>query len=108
MRRDVFQAIADPTRRAILLSLRQESQNVNALADQFEMTRQAVSLHIKYLQECGVIRIKQEGRQRVCSIEGQELSKVEDWLVPFKELWTNRFKQLDNVLEDLNTKSNPE
>ncbi len=104
MRRDVFNAIADPTRRSILLSLTSESQNVNALADKFDMTRQAVSLHIKYLQECGVITIKKEGRERYCNIEAQKLTEVADWLGPFRKMWTGKFNQLDNLLEELQSK----
>ena len=106
MNRDVFQALADPTRRAILLSLRNEKQNVGALAKQFDMSRQAVSLHVKYLEECKVISIKKEGRQRFCQIESQELAKVSQWLEPFKELWVKRFNELDNVLEDLKNNQN--
>lgn len=101
MRRDVFNAIADPTRRGILMSLTNESQNVNTLADKFDMTRQAVSLHIKYLQECGVITIKKEGRERYCHLEVQKLTEVADWLEPFRKMWTGKFNQLDKLLEEL-------
>lgn len=101
MKRDVFNAIADPTRRSILMSLTSESQNVNALADKFAITRQAVSLHIKYLQECGVISIKKEGRERHCSLETHKLSEVADWLEPFRKMWTGKFNQLEQVLDDL-------
>lgn len=101
MRRDVFQALADPTRRAILLSIKAEKRNISALAEQFAMTRQAVSLHVKYLQECGVISIEKEGRQRLCRLEVEELAKVNDWLTPFKQLWNQRFEQLDGLLGEL-------
>lgn len=101
MRRDVFNAIADPTRRSILMSLTGESQNVNALADKFDMTRQAVSLHIKYLQECGVITVKKEGRQRYCNLEVKKLTEVGDWLEPFREMWARKFNQLDDLLEKI-------
>jgi DNA-binding transcriptional ArsR family regulator len=104
MRRDVFNAIADPTRRSILMSLTSESQNVNALADKFDMTRQAVSLHIKYLQECGVITVKKEGRERYCNLEAQRLVEVGDWLEPFRKMWTGKFNQLDELLEELQSK----
>ena len=83
------------------MSLTTKSQNVNALAKKFDMTRQAVSLHIKYLQECGVIAIKKEGRERHCSLEVQKLAEVADWLVPFRKMWTGKFKQLDSLLDDL-------
>ena len=106
MRRDVFQALADPTRRDILMSLTKEKRNVNTLAEQFDMTRQAVSLHVKYLQECGVIEIEKQGRERYCSLELKKLSEVADWLEPFRQLWEGRFRQLDILLEDLKSKSN--
>jgi DNA-binding transcriptional ArsR family regulator len=105
MRRDVFQALADPTRRAILMSLKTEKKNVNALAEQFEMSRQAVSLHVKYLWECGVISINQEGRERICALEAQKLAQVNDWLAPFRELWETRFNQLDELLDDLGSQT---
>lgn len=104
MRRDVFNAIADPTRRSILMSLTSESQNVNALADKFDMTRQAVSLHIKYLQECGVITVKKEGRERYCNLEAQKLVEVGDWLEPFRKMWAGKLNQLDELLEELQSK----
>ena len=104
MRRDVFNAIADPTRRSILLSLSDESQNVNALADKFDMTRQAVSLHIKYLQECGVITVKKEGRERYCNLEPQKLTEIAAWLEPFRKMWTGKFNQLGNLLDELQAK----
>ena len=108
MKRDVFNAIADPTRRGILLSLTNESQNVNALADKFDMTRQAVSLHIKYLQECGVITIKKEGRERYCNLEAQKLAEVADWLEPFRKMWAGKLNQLGKLLDDLQAKPKKE
>jgi len=104
MKRDVFNAIADPTRRGILISLTQKSQNVNALADQFEMTRQAVSLHVKYLQECGIITIEKKGRERHCTLEAQKLSEVADWLAPFRKMWTSKLQQLGNLLDEMQSK----
>lgn len=104
MRRDIFNAIADPTRRSILMSLSTEAQNVNALADKYDMTRQAVSLHVKYLQECGVISIKKEGRERYCKLEAQKLSEVANWLEPFRKIWESRFNQLDSLLTKLQDK----
>ncbi|MEO0332044.1 MAG: metalloregulator ArsR/SmtB family transcription factor [Bacteroidota bacterium] len=104
MRRDVFNAISDPTRRSILMSLTTESQNVNTLAEKFDMTRQAVSLHVKYLQECGVISIKKEGRERYCNLEIQKLTEVADWLEPFRKIWEGRFNHLDNLLNEIQTK----
>lgn len=106
MKRDVFNAIADPTRRSILMSLTGASQNVNALAEKFDMTRQAVSLHIKYLQECGVITIKKEGRERHCNLEVEKLTEVAEWLEPFRKMWTGKLNQLDKLLDELQSNSN--
>ncbi len=105
MKRDVFNAIADPTRRSILMSLTTDSQNVNALADQFDMSRQAVSLHIKYLQECGVISITKEGRERYCSVKAEKLAEVANWLEPFRKMWTGKLNQLDSLLNEMQSKS---
>lgn len=104
MRRDVFNAISDPTRRSILMSLTTEPKNVNTLADQFDMTRQAVSLHVKYLQECGVITIQKEGRERYCKLEVQQLTQVSDWLEPFRTLWEGRLDRLDNFINKIQGK----
>lgn len=101
MNRDVFNAIADPTRRSILMDLTNKSQHVNALADKFDMTRQAVSLHIRYLQECGLITIVKEGRERHCHLEAQKLAEVADWLAPFRKMWAGKFRQLDGLLDEL-------
>ena len=106
MKRDVFNAIADPTRRSILMSLIGESQNVNALAEKYDMTRQAVSLHIKYLRECGVVTIKKEGRERHCNIKAEKLAEVADWLEPFRKMWSGKLNQLGELLDEL--QSNPE
>ena len=104
MRRDVYQAIADPTRRQILMSLTRERKKVNDLAEQFDMTRQAVSLHVKFLQQCEVIRIEQEGRERYCQLEAQKLTEVADWLEPFRALWNDRLDRMDNLLNELQSK----
>lgn len=104
MRRDVYQAIADPTRRQILMSLTRERKKVNDLAEQFDMTRQAVSLHVKFLKECEVIRIEQEGRERYCQLEAQKLTEVADWLEPFRALWNDRLDRMDNLLNELQSK----
>lgn len=104
-RRDVFQAIADPTRRGILSTLIQRPQNLNSLAEHFEMTRQAVSLHVKILKECDVITINKEGRERFCYLKSEKLVQIADWLEPFKKLWEDRFRDLDNLIEELQTKN---
>lgn len=108
MDRNVFNAIADPTRRSILLSLTEESHTVNALADKFDISRQAVSLHIKYLQECGVISLKKSGRERICSLEVEKLSEVGEWLEPFSKMWSKKFNQLNKLLDELQSKPHKE
>lgn len=107
IRRDVFQAIADPTRRGILASLINKPKNLNAIAEQFDMTRQAVSLHVKVLTECGVISIQQEGRERYCYVEAKKLAEVDDWLEPFRKLWEQRFTQLDDLLHRMKEDETP-
>lgn len=98
MRRDVFQAIADPTRRDILNMISHKSLNLNAIAENFEMSRPAISQHIKLLQECGLININQQGRERYCELQAEKLVEVNDWLEPFREMWEGRFNQLDSLL----------
>jgi DNA-binding transcriptional ArsR family regulator len=98
-RRDVFQAIADPTRREIIELISKQPLNLNAVAGNFEMNRQAISLHIKILHECGLILIKQEGRDRYCSIQPKKLSEVADWLEPFRKMWETRFNEVDDILK---------
>jgi len=97
-RRDVFQAIADPTRREIIGLLASQSLNLNAIAEKFDVTRQAVSLHVKILTECGLIVIKQQGRERFCEAKLDKLSEVYDWVDQYKAIWTDRFKSLDKYL----------
>jgi DNA-binding transcriptional ArsR family regulator len=97
-RRDVFQAIADPTRREIIVLLASQSLNLNAIADKFDVTRQAVSLHVKILTECGLIVIKQQGRERLCEAKLDKLREVSDWVDQYKELWNERFNSLDKYL----------
>src|SRR5271169_2982922 len=104
LRRDVFQAIADPTRREIISLLSKHSLNLNAVADNFEMSRQAISLHIKILNECGLLLIRQEGRDRYCSIQPKKLSEVADWIEPFRKMWEERFSKVDDILKKIKTK----
>jgi DNA-binding transcriptional ArsR family regulator len=106
-RRDVFQAIADPTRRQIIGLVAERPHNLNAIADHFRMSRQAISLHVKILQECGVLSITREGRERHCSLKLETLNEVTDWLEPFRKMWEVRFVQLDQVLTNIKTKTKP-
>ncbi|WOK07465.1 metalloregulator ArsR/SmtB family transcription factor [Imperialibacter roseus] len=101
IRRDVFQAIADPTRRDILNLLTHKSLNLNSIAENFDVSRPAISQHIKILTECGLIVIDQKGRERYCQVQPEKLSAVADWLEPFRKMWENRFNQLDNLLNQL-------
>jgi DNA-binding transcriptional ArsR family regulator len=98
MRRDVFQAIADPTRREIINLLAHRSLTPNSIADSFDVSRQAISKHIKILTECGLVVINQQGRERYCYIQPEKLIEVDDWLDGFRQLWEQRFDKLDKVL----------
>lgn len=97
-RRDIFQAIADPTRRCILCLLIQRPSTVGALAEQFSMSRQAISLHARVLKDCGAITIEKQGRERHCRLEPAALAQVSAWLEPFAAVWGQRFDQLDEFL----------
>lgn len=98
MRRDVFQAIADPTRREIINMIAHESLNLNAIADNFDVSRPAISKHIKILTECGLIVIRQEGRERYCDANLKSLGQVSDWIEQFKIFWTGKLDALENYL----------
>ena len=98
VRRDVFQAIADPTRREIIHLLSQKSFNLNALSENFDMSRQAVSLHIKILQECGLVSIRPQGRERYCEARLDHLEEVSKWAEQYKQHWEKRLDSLDNYL----------
>ena len=104
MRRDVFQAIADPTRRAILTLVATQAMTPNALAEHFNSSRQAVSKHIKILMECQLVKQEQTGREIFYHINTKKMKEVDKWLEPFRELWEGRFNELDNVLHNLKTK----
>jgi DNA-binding transcriptional ArsR family regulator len=103
MRRDVFQAIADPTRRAILELIADQSMTPNTLAEQFGVTRQAVSKHIKFLAECQLLRQKKVGREIYYQMDPIKMEEIDRWLEQFKKHWYNRFDQLENVLNNLKT-----
>lgn len=101
MRRDVYQAIADPTRRAILSLLALGSMTPNALADHFDTSRQAVSKHLKILTECELVKPQQEGREIHYQIHLDKMKEIDKWLAQFREKWENRFNELDKVLENI-------
>ena len=104
MRRDVFQAIADPTRRAILGKLAQNEMNANAIAEDFHSSRQAISKHIRILLECKLITQKQSGREIYYHFNPRKLKDVDKWLEPFRAQWDNRYNQLDELLSGTKTK----
>ncbi len=100
-RRDVFQAIADPTRRGILMLLALQAMTPNALAEKFDSSRQAVSKHIGILQECGLVQPEQTGREIHYKLNVNKMKEVDAFLEPFRKLWDDRFNQLDNILSNL-------
>jgi len=104
MRRDVFQAIADPTRRGILSMLAVQAMTPNALAEHFDSSRQAISKHIKILTECQLVKQEQSGREIYYYFNSKKLKEVDKWLQPFREKWSVRFDQLDIVLKNTKTK----
>ncbi|MFC3199572.1 ArsR/SmtB family transcription factor [Parapedobacter deserti] len=103
-RRDVFQAIADPTRRAIIGMIAKEPTNVNAISEQFDVSRQAISLHLKILAECGLLSMKKQGRERICEARLEKLSEVNEWIVQYKKFWTQKLGALENYLNDFTDK----
>ncbi|MGF7078779.1 ArsR/SmtB family transcription factor [Mucilaginibacter sp. UYCu711] len=101
MRRDIYQAIADPTRRAILTLLAIQAMTPNALAEHFNSTRQAVSKHIQILAECEAVSQKQNGREIYYHVNANKMKEVDKWLDTFRKMWEDRFNQLDDLLADL-------
>ena len=97
-RRDIFQAIADPTRRAIIALIALQAMTPNALAEHFNTSRQAVSKHIQILTECELIKQEQQGREIYYSLEIQKMKEIDKWLDQFRRLWETQFNQLDKVL----------
>jgi len=100
-RRDVFQAIADPTRRAILALLAVQALSLNAVAENFNISRPAVSKHVKVLTECGLIVIKQQGRERYCEAQLDRLSEVSAWVEQYRQFWESKLDTLAIYLEKL-------
>ncbi len=109
MRRDVFQAIADPTRREIINLIAFKTLNLNSIAENFEMSRSAVSQHIKILTECGLVAIKKDGRERFCEVRFQKLNEVSDWIEKYRIFWTNKLDALEVHLseKEINLKLKP-
>ncbi|TDH20640.1 ArsR family transcriptional regulator [Segetibacter sp. 3557_3] len=108
MRRDVFQAIADPTRREIIQVLAKQSLNLNAVAQQFQISRPAISKHIKILTQCGLITIRVQGRERYCEASLETLSQVASWVEQYRVFWNNKLDALGEFLESTSgTSSKP-
>jgi DNA-binding transcriptional ArsR family regulator len=110
MRRDVFQAIADPTRRKIINMIAEQTLNLNSVAEKFDISRPAISKHIKILTECGLIVIQQKGRERFCEAKLQKLNEVYDWIEQYRVFWTRKLDALESFLNKettTNKKSKP-
>jgi len=101
MRRDVFQAIADPTRRSILGLLALQTLTLNAVAENYKISRPAISKHIKVLTECGLIEVKQEGRERYCTAKLEKLSEVNEWITQYKQFWEGKLDALEQYLDKI-------
>ncbi|MFM1998823.1 MAG: hypothetical protein RL204_770 [Bacteroidota bacterium] len=98
MRRDIFQAIADPTRRAIITLIATQAMTPNAIAEHFDTSRQAISKHLRILTECELVNQKQEGREIYYSLEIKKMKEIDKWLQQFRKIWESRFNQLDTLL----------
>lgn len=103
MRRDVFQAIADPTRRAIILLIAFQAMTPNAIAEHFDTTRQAVSKHLRILAECQLVKQEQSGREIYYQLNATKMKEIDKWLEQFRKIWENRFNELDKVLSTIKT-----
>lgn len=104
MRRDVFQAIADPTRREIINMIAHRSLHLNSVAEKFDISRPAISKHIKILTECGLITIKQQGRHRYCEAKLDKLNEVSGWIDQYRKFWTQKLDALEVYLDELQKK----
>lgn len=107
MRRDVFHAIADPNRRAIISLLANQKLTVNAVAEYFPISRPAISRHIKILKECGLVVVQRQGRERYCEVRLDRLSEVAEWVEQSRAIWNQRFDRLDEYLSELQKKEKP-
>jgi DNA-binding transcriptional ArsR family regulator len=103
-RRDPFQAIADPTRREIIQLIAQRPMNLNAIAEHFDVSRPAISNHIRILNECGIIHIEQNGRERICKVLPKNLKQVSEWIGQFQELWEEKLDSFEQYLYQLKSK----
>ena len=101
MRRDIFQAIADPTRRAIITLIALQAMTPNAIADNFDTTRQSISKHLRILTECELVKQEQKGREIYYSLEFEKMKEIDIWLDQLRKIWETSFDQLDKVLSTM-------
>lgn len=104
IRRDVFQAIADPTRRDIIGLIAKKTMTPNSVAESFDISRQAISKHIKILTECGLLSLTIQGREYYYTIQPKKLAVVNNWLEPFRKMWEGRFNAIEDLLNEMQTK----
>ncbi|MGN6297963.1 MAG: ArsR/SmtB family transcription factor [Ginsengibacter sp.] len=104
MRRDIFQAIADPTRRAIIALIALQAMTPNAIAENFHTTRQAVSKHLRILTECDLVKQESRGREIYYSLEIEKMKEIDAWLQQYRNIWESRFNQLDTLLSTMSAK----
>lgn len=104
MRRDIFQAIADPTRRAIIALIALQAMTPNAIAENFHTTRQAVSKHLHILTECDLVKQESRGREIYYSLEIEKMKEIDAWLQQYRNIWESRFNQLDTLLSTMSAK----
>jgi DNA-binding transcriptional ArsR family regulator len=107
MRRDIFQAIADPTRRAIIGLIALQAMTPTAIAENFNTTRQAISKHLRILTECELVKQEQHGREIYYSLEIEKMKEIDKWLSQYRKIWETRFNQLDTVLSNLSAGRQP-
>ena len=100
-RRDIFQAIADPTRRAIIALIAVQAMTPNAIAEHFHSSRQAVSKHLRILTECELIKQEQKGREIYYQLELEKMQEIDQWLEQFRQIWESKFNQLDDLLDNM-------
>ncbi|HMW65868.1 MAG TPA: metalloregulator ArsR/SmtB family transcription factor [Chitinophagaceae bacterium] len=101
MRRDIFQAIADPTRRGIIALIALQAMTPNAIAENFNTTRQAISKHLRILSECDLVKQEQQGREIYYSLEIEKMKEIDQWLEQYRKIWEIRFNQLDKLLSTI-------
>jgi len=99
MNRDIFQAIADPTRREILSLIASKKMTPNSIADKFPSSRQAISKHIKILAECNLLSMEKVGREIYYDFNPEKIKELDKWIDKFRKLWTDKFDQLDKLLK---------